>query len=305
MKPLLLELIGLPRLLSPQGDLLQIGKLPVALLAYLALEKRPVPREHLGGLFWPGLDRSRQFHNLRQAALKIRSIHYEDPLEGNGTLAVKAGFLVTDVEAFYEGVAQGRVAEAVGLWRGPFLQGFRRPESWELEEWADQNRLKLERTLSTSVVTEARRALAAESPSTALSLLEASRKLLPDHLELGTLQAMALAWVGRLPEAEGVLKTLDLAGAPELEGEAAEALAKARTSPLPESPPREVEILEDPASPQVSFPPARRVLPWLLATAALLLFLTFTRSHSSDAASLAGDQAGSMRAVVKDARLLH
>ena len=144
MSPLSLEVLGTPRLISGEGELLKVGRLPLAVLTYLALESRPVSREHLGSLFWPRSDRTRQLHNVRQAALRIRHGEPEGLLEGNGTLSLRLGVLSTDVQDFLDQIVGGKVESAIQLWRGPFLEGVRRPESWELEEWIDQKRSMLE-----------------------------------------------------------------------------------------------------------------------------------------------------------------
>lgn len=309
MQPLILELLGPPRLVTPQGESLLAAGLPLALLAYLVLEDREVPREHMAGLFWPGMDRSRQLHNLRQTTLRIRNGHEEHPLLGNGTLSIRPGSLVTDVDEFLRNVAECRIAEAISLWRGPFLQGFRRPQSWELEDWVDRKRTMLEETLGTAVVSEGRRVLEAGSPEMALSLLSSPRRLLPLQEELGVLEVMALAGSGRGAEAEGLLRTLELGEGSELRREAAKALASAPKvlAPTPPSPmATDSEIQEPPSTDSASAVTPTKGLPlgrpsslrkafvWLIPAAAVVLFtLGLLRRHSAGATTmLAVDQAG-------------
>jgi DNA-binding SARP family transcriptional activator len=283
MSSLTLELLGPPRLLSADGEALLTGGIPVALLAYLALEDRAVSRDHLAELFWPSMDRSRRLHNLRQTVLRIRNGHRENLLEGDTNLRLRPGALATDLTLFMDHVAKGQLSGAVALWKGPFLEGFRRSQSWELEDWIDRKRTMLEETLGTAVVGAARRGLDSGTPDEVLSLILTARQHLPLHEELGTLEVIALASVGRVPEAEGLFKSLELVEGSELEEEVRSILA---------SPPPDPE--EDSAPPAAEG--ARRFGHLsLLAAAVIILLLSFTflgRGDSTRAAMVSSNEAG-------------
>jgi hypothetical protein len=85
----------------------------------------------------------------------------------------------------------------------------------------------LETTLVEAASEEARRRLQGGAPASVLSLLEMPRRLIPDHEELGALEVLALARLGRRAEAEAVLRTLELEVGSDLEMAAAEALLAA------------------------------------------------------------------------------
>ncbi|MFO8175238.1 MAG: BTAD domain-containing putative transcriptional regulator [Longimicrobiales bacterium] len=207
-----LELLGPPRLVDPSGDVVLSGGIPLAVLTYLHLEDRSFSRDHLSELFWPGADRRRRRHSLRQVVLRIRNSAFEELIQGNGILSLADGALRSDVSEFMEKVSAGQAREALALWRGPFLDGFRRPGSWELEDWIDRRRSFLEDALFGACRTSAREFLTAGAPGEALTLLEAARQALPFSDELGALEVRALAGAGRVAEASALLKRLELQG---------------------------------------------------------------------------------------------
>ncbi len=273
MTPFSLEVLGTPRLKSGEGELLKVGRLPLAVLTYLALESRPVSREHLGSLFWPRSDRTRQLHNVRQAALRIRHGEPEGLLEGNGTLSLRLGVLSTDVQDFLDQIVGGKVESAIQLWRGPFLEGVRRPESWELEEWIDQKRSMLEDVLATAVVREVRLDLESGSAADALRLVQVPRGILPYHEEIGVLNVLALAAVGRGAEAEGMLRGLDLEGRDDLGAEARDALVDSATELIPEPVPPDSSMPESAVSRAGPRFPSRRLVFGFTALLAVMAIL--------------------------------
>lgn len=236
MKSVILVTLGPPGLFGPEGQPLQVGKLPLVLLAYLCVEGRPLSRDHLGSLLWPRSDRARQRHNLRQAVLRLRKAAGADLLEGNGTLSVRPGSIRFDHVEFLEAIERGDAGAAAEMWEGTFLEGVRRPESWELEDWIDQQRSRLEKTLGAAVVAEAKGRLGRGEFGEALGLLEPARQRLPYSEEMGALLVVALAGAGRVAEAEGVMGTLDVDPSDPLVAEMVEAVSQAHAREL-EPPP--------------------------------------------------------------------
>lgn len=117
-----------------------------ALLIYLAIEQdRPLRRESLAALLWPGQPEKRARANLRRALANLRQViddqggHYLhitrqtlqfDPAASAFVDAVQFEQLLEDGEP---GLAF--VEEAVALAEGPFLDGFSINDSIAFEEW--------------------------------------------------------------------------------------------------------------------------------------------------------------------------
>lgn len=95
----LLRTLGSPRVETRDGDPVAFpeGK-PLALLVYLAVERRPVRRSELAHLLWPGSTRDRGFQSLRQALWVIRKTLGEEVVQGTDPVEVSREALVTDLE---------------------------------------------------------------------------------------------------------------------------------------------------------------------------------------------------------------
>ena len=116
-----------------------------ALLAYLAVEAdRPHHRDTLAGLLWPNVANAVAINNLRHALSDLR--------KAIGDTAAAPFLHITrhtlqfnsasdswlDTQAFRNGVQSDdpvQQAQAVGLYRGPFLDGFSLNTSPAFEEW--------------------------------------------------------------------------------------------------------------------------------------------------------------------------
>ena len=115
-----------------------------ALLFYLAVEAdRAHRRESLAGLLWPEWpDRSART-NLRNALANLRQAIGDRDAEPPFLLVTRETIqrnpesdASVDVSAFGDLVAREACAEAVALYRGPFLEGFSVPDSPAFEQWA-------------------------------------------------------------------------------------------------------------------------------------------------------------------------
>ncbi len=123
-----LELLGPPRLVYVGRELV-LPRKAVALVSYLALEGRS-ERSQLVELLWGSQPEAEGRHCLRQTLYQLG----KTPLSGylgirRNCLELLGGFTL-DVAEFRARLEAGRWAEALGLYRGEFLQG------WELEEEA-------------------------------------------------------------------------------------------------------------------------------------------------------------------------
>jgi DNA-binding SARP family transcriptional activator/predicted ATPase len=121
----------------------------VALLAYLACERRPHSRETLATLFWPEYEAGRAFHNLRRSLWSINKALGKGWLESDSEQVALGSReeLWLDVEAF-RGEASAepgagpapaeilrRWAAAAELYRDDFLAGMSLPDSPSYDEW--------------------------------------------------------------------------------------------------------------------------------------------------------------------------
>ncbi len=197
-----LALLGTPSLLSPDGSVALGAGIPVALLAYLVVEGKAFPRDHLATLFWPGRERSSALQSLRQSLFRIRSATDHEILEEDAhVVGVSAGLVSSDFHSFKQVIRAGRVDEAMDLWRGAFLEGFRRPDAWELEEWLDTQRQGLSRMLVAAVLEETHD--------------------LTDHGRAGEADALVERALGAIPYDEALLtRSVELAVATDQWGEA-------------------------------------------------------------------------------------
>lgn len=117
----------------------------LALLALLAASRtRSVPRERLLALLWPESDAERARHTLNVAVHSLRrALGSEALLSAGDELRLDAAAVGSDVGEFEEALARGDPARAVGLYAGPFLDGFALPGAAEFERWSEAERLRL------------------------------------------------------------------------------------------------------------------------------------------------------------------
>ncbi|MGK7311846.1 MAG: hypothetical protein ACN0LA_06355 [Candidatus Longimicrobiales bacterium M2_2A_002] len=194
---------------GPSGDREPLPGLLGAFAAYLALENRPISREHLRQLFWPGVERGKALHSLRQTLSRIRKAAGTHAIEGGDPIRWSPDLLEVDVHALEEAIAEERAADALELVRGPFLQGFRRPDAWELEDWIDRTRGRIASSVVRLVTGAASRADTAGDAERALDLVSRARRLFPREDRLAVLEVELLAETGSTAEAAGAAAALD------------------------------------------------------------------------------------------------
>ena len=130
------RLLGPPRIERAGRAVAVDTRKAIALLAYLAVESRPVGREELATLLWPDADHARARAALRRTLSALGSA-----LDGRG-LVVQGDILTVDpssawidVDVFRRLVAGGSLREAVRVYRGDLLAGFGLRDSVEFDEW--------------------------------------------------------------------------------------------------------------------------------------------------------------------------
>lgn len=144
-----LRLLGPPRISASDGRVQALVRQPrrLALLAYLAAA---VPggahrRDRLLALFWPESDAGHARASLSQALYVLRSALGEDALISRGADEVELdpAKVRCDVPRFEAALDQGRVEEAMDLYRGDLLDGFFIRHAPEFEQWLDARRARL------------------------------------------------------------------------------------------------------------------------------------------------------------------
>ena len=144
---LVLELLGS---LSLRGD---TGLLPPAaqqkrrlgLLAILALGgKRGLSRNRIEAYLWPESSAARARHALDQAVYAIRHALGSDVILSTGReLRLNPELVRADVWEFDDAIRARQWDAAVGIYKGPLLDGLHFGESRELEAWIDTERARV------------------------------------------------------------------------------------------------------------------------------------------------------------------
>lgn len=132
----------------------------LALLAALAAAgERGVSRERLISFFWPDSDETHGRHSLRQALYALRQELARDVVNAHGaTLTLDASEITSDLAQFRDALAADDRARAVGIARGPFLDGFYLPGAPEFERWVEEERARVTAELTgalTALATDA------------------------------------------------------------------------------------------------------------------------------------------------------
>ena len=118
----------------------------VGLLLYLAMSRRRMfRRDQLTTMFWTSPP-ERARHSLSQAVYDLRS-HLEGALvRGSGEqLALDDRGLSVDAIEFETAIKEGRLAEAIQLYRGPFAQNLTGAGTAEFDRWVETERIRLGR----------------------------------------------------------------------------------------------------------------------------------------------------------------
>ncbi|RIH81800.1 putative HTH-type transcriptional regulator [Calidithermus terrae] len=164
----------------------------LALLAYVAAQPGGSARAELAGLLWPDHPEEQARASLRQEVSRLgqtlgEALRKLDPQ----TLALSREHLWADLWAFEAALEAGELERAVGLYRGPFLQGLQLKGAVGFEEWQAQARERLQqRYLEALAALAARRAEAGRAGE---ALAYCRQAIAADPLAEGPyLQAMRL-----------------------------------------------------------------------------------------------------------------
>lgn len=139
-----LETLGGLVLAGDSGTPLPIQRRRLALLALLATAgKRGVRRDKLTAVLWPDSPDAKARHALEQLIYSLRQERDEPLVAGPDPLRINHHVLAVDVVEFETAIERGGLADAVRLYRGPFLDGFYLNGAPEFESWTEAERGRL------------------------------------------------------------------------------------------------------------------------------------------------------------------
>lgn len=125
----------------------------LAVLAYLAIVDKPVPRATLVELFWGDQPEDKARHSLSDALSSLRRVLGSAAVSArlvDVQLDAAGAGLSVDARELTQGAADGRHADVVALYEGPFLPAFAVPGSQTFDAWIEQERLRLSKLFSRS-----------------------------------------------------------------------------------------------------------------------------------------------------------
>ena len=114
----------------------------MALLAMLARAgDRGVTREKLTALVWPDSDEERARRAITQSIYALRQeLGSDETIVGVKDLRLNPELITSDVAEYTAAVRAGRPEDAVGVYAGPFLDGFHLTGHDEFDRWAEAER---------------------------------------------------------------------------------------------------------------------------------------------------------------------
>ncbi len=101
---------------SGSGGLRMTARKKVALLAYLAFDRRSAPRDLLAGLIWGDVSDAKARSSLRQALSELRSMHpvlNKALLIDRTMVTLDPGFLIIETDQVLDEIKQGRLPDAL------------------------------------------------------------------------------------------------------------------------------------------------------------------------------------------------
>ena len=178
---ILLHTLGSLDLTGPDGqslDAILAQPKRTLLLAYLATAtpRGFHRRDVLIALFWPELDAERARGALRKALHFLRATLGDAVLTRGDEVALDTSALDSDVAMLERAIAEGRLTDAMTLYRGEFLRGVFAKDAPDVERWVQSERARL----------------GALATRTAWTLAEAAVLTDPDTATRWSLAALAL-----------------------------------------------------------------------------------------------------------------
>ena len=134
----------------------------LAILAILAtVGERGISRDKLLALLWSDGEPDKSRHALTQSLYHIRkALNVEKLFVSGADVRLNPGVLASDVADFQRAIAEQRLAEAVGAYRGAFLDGFYLNGDPDFEFWVATERDRFARQYASALETLAASAAA-------------------------------------------------------------------------------------------------------------------------------------------------
>ncbi len=159
------------------------------LVAYLAMKRGWVGRAELAALLWPDLASKLAYTNLRKTLFRLQGAAWSPAIVSEGG-ALRLT-IDTDVAAFEQALADGRLADAIALRAGEFLTGFDDDANEAWSNWLSFERERLRVAWRGAVL-----ARLEEEIDAAEGIDLSGRLLVSDPLDEAALRAH-LAWLAR------------------------------------------------------------------------------------------------------------
>lgn len=145
------------------------GPRRLALLALVAAAgPSGITREKILGVLWPESDEEQARHALSQSLYLLRRDSGHECIVGSAQLRLHDE-IASDIREFNEAMNADRLADAVVLYRGQFLDGFYLPDAPQFDQWADETRARLQVAVVRALESLIRRAMESGSPDESVS----------------------------------------------------------------------------------------------------------------------------------------
>jgi DNA-binding SARP family transcriptional activator/Flp pilus assembly protein TadD len=170
----------------------------MAILAFLAAERRPVARDHLALLFWPDVEPSKGKANLRRELHNLAQLFPNCWVSEHQAVAfVPSSGTTVDIYALRDFQGEKRWDEAAALLTGEFLEGLYLEANLEFENWLQAERERW-RTLAESILTKAIEAHTQRGRySEAITMSQRRLQLTPWNENAHCQLMRLLAWTGQ------------------------------------------------------------------------------------------------------------
>ncbi|MEO7995933.1 MAG: BTAD domain-containing putative transcriptional regulator [Gemmatimonadaceae bacterium] len=145
---------GLSLIDSAGGNVRVTRRHRLAVLAILATNDRPVPRERLLALLWPDSNDESARHALGQLLYGLRQdVALANLISGATDLSLHRSLIECDLWTFREALKQGDHRLAMQEYVGPFLDGVQIPNAGAFDRWCDEERRTLAQTANDALQT--------------------------------------------------------------------------------------------------------------------------------------------------------
>ncbi|HWP03838.1 MAG TPA: BTAD domain-containing putative transcriptional regulator [Gemmatimonadaceae bacterium] len=194
--------LGTLGLSGDSGPLLAGRRKVLALLAYIAREKRPVPRARLASLFWSDRDEQHARHSVRQAIAELRTALGDGLVVlDDGTVTLAPDSLLCDATEFEATAGRKDWNGAAALWHGDFLPAADSLGGLDWIHWLDGQRDGLRALAAVTFSNLATAQLEAGNASAAVEFATQWCKVAPLDERANACRIEALISVRRLVDA--------------------------------------------------------------------------------------------------------